>query len=96
MRERLNKWVSEAVSNPWRAPWSGQRVGKDVRAGAVFLSACFLFVVIDVLLQYIAGDNPLDLSIKNIVVTVLYGYVATIFLRVALTGHSPKGWIPWR
>jgi hypothetical protein len=95
MRERLEKWAREAAKDPWRAPWSGQRVSIVARIGAWFLTLCFLFATIYVTSPYIAGSKPLDLSIQDIANAVLFAYALALFSRVALTGRAPKGWVPW-
>jgi len=96
MRDRLSEWAKEAAKDPWRAPWSGQRVGLVARIGAGFLSVCFLFATIYLASPYVGGSKPLDLSIQDIVNAVLLAYGIELFTRVALTGRAPKGWMPWQ
>jgi len=96
MRDRLNERVKEAAKNPWRAPWSGQRVSLIARVGAGFLSACFLFATIYVVSPYVGGSKPLDLSVQDIANAVLFAYGIALFTHVALTGRTPKGWLPWQ
>jgi len=95
MRERLRTWAKEAARNPWRAPWSNQRVSVVMRIGAGFLSACFLLAAIYVASPYIGGSKPLDLSLPEVANMLLFAYLIALFTRVALTGRAPKGWFPW-
>jgi hypothetical protein len=96
MRERLDKWAREAARHPWRAPWYGRRVSLVTRVGAGFLAACFLIATIYVSSPYVTGSKSLDLSVQDIANAALFAYALALFARVALTGHAPKGWMPWQ
>lgn len=96
MKRRLAEWAKEAAKDPWRAPWSGQRVSVITRIGGGFLTLCFALVALMVASPYAWGHKALELSFSELAHVVLFGYLIILFGRVAVTGHAPKTWVPWR
>ncbi len=79
-----------------RAPWSGHKVSAITRVGGGFLALCLSLVAVSVALPYVLGHKDLEFTLLELGHVVLFGYLIMLFGRVAITGHSPKTWVPWQ
>ncbi|WP_445769231.1 hypothetical protein [Rheinheimera sp.] len=78
-------------------PWSGEKVGGFFRALAWVFVLCatvaFSSVLYALYKEGFHGVAQIDGSMFGAVIAF---YLFLVFLKVAVTGHAPQGWIPWR
>jgi hypothetical protein len=80
------------------APWNGEKVNSFVRILAIIFIICGLFAFGSLLFALLEKG---ELTFSNIDFRMLIGilsapYCFLLFLKVAVTGHAPKSWIPWK
>ena len=79
------------------APWSGEKIGTFIRALAWIFVLCAIVAFSSFLYsQYKEGFHGFDQMGSSMFGAVAAFYLFLLFLKVAVTGHAPKGWIPWR
>jgi Trk-type K+ transport system membrane component len=80
------------------APWKGEKVTPFIRILAIIFIICGLFAFCSLLYAFFERGN---VSSDNLDFRSLFGmlsapYCFLLFLKVAVTGHAPKSWIPWK
>ena len=79
------------------APWSGERVGRVIRALAWVFVLCAIVAFAGVLHSAYTEGFPGSYQMGGSMFSAVAAfYLFLVFLKVALTGHAPKSWIPWR
>ena len=89
MRERIREHLRRISLNP--CPWYGQKVTRSGRVGAGFLALLGIVVAFLALQPYVVGGKSLDLSLDLVANFLLAAYLLALFIRVAASGHAPKG-----
>lgn len=79
------------------APWSGEKIGRFFRALAWVFVLCVIIAFTSVLYSlYKEGFHSFDQNDGSMFGAAVAFYLFLVFLKVSVTGHAPKGWIPWR
>lgn len=79
------------------APWSGERVRPFIRVLAWVFVLCAIVAFAGLLhALYKEGPPSFDQIGGSVFGAVAAFYLLLVFLKVAITGHAPKGWMPWR
>lgn len=80
------------------APWNGEKVSLFIRILAIIFIICGLIAFCSLLYAFFERGN---VSSDNLDFRALFGmlsapYCFLLFLKVTVTGHAPKSWIPWK
>jgi len=80
------------------APWNGEKVSLFIRILAKIFIICGLIAFCSLLFSFFERGN---VSFDNLDFGAIFGmlsapYCFLLFLKVAVTGHAPKSWIPWK
>lgn len=79
------------------APWSGERVNPIIRALAWIYVMCGIVAFAGVLyVLYLKGFPGFDIMNGSIFGIIAAFYLFLVFFKVAISGHAPRSWIPWR
>jgi hypothetical protein len=79
------------------APWTGERVRPFIRVLAWVFVLCAIVAFAGLLYAlYKEGPPSSGRTGGSIFGTVAACYLLLVFLKVAITGRAPKGWMPWR
>lgn len=79
------------------APWSGERVKPFIRVLAwIFVSCAVIAFAGSLYALYEEGPPSFDQMGGGVFGAIAALYLLLVFLKVAITGHAPRGWIPWR
>jgi hypothetical protein len=80
------------------APWSGEKVSLFIRVLAIIFIFCGLIVFCSLLFSFFERRNVSfdNLDFKNVFGMLSAIYCFLLFFKVAVTGHAPKSWIPWK
>jgi len=81
-----------------KAPWNGEKVNLFIRYLVIIFIICaliafsrFLFTLFD------SGTTTLNiLDFRSWFGMLSAPYCFLLFLKVAVPGHAPKSWIPWK
>ncbi len=81
-----------------QAPWNGEKVNLFIRSLAIIFIICALIAFSSLLIAFFERGN---VSFDNLDFRAVFGmlsapYCFLLFLKVAVTGHAPKSWIPWK
>ena len=85
------------------APWNGEKVNLFIRSLAIIFIICALIALIALIALssllfalFESGEITLNiLDFRSVFVMLAAPYCFLLFLKVAVTGHAPKSWIPW-
>lgn len=79
-----------------QAPWSGQKVAGLARCLAALVAAGGLFSL-GAILFALSRDGPPQLHRGlGACMGILLFYYTALFSYVAIKGHAPPGWLPWK
>ncbi|QOL24979.1 hypothetical protein LP316_11765 [Thalassotalea sp. LPB0316] len=75
-------------------PWNGEKVNLFIRLLAITFIVCALFAFNALIekgnLTTVGGDW------RDYIAIAFTPYCFILFLKVAITGHAPKTWLPWK
>jgi len=80
------------------APWNGEKVHLFIRSLAIIFVICALIAFSGLLFGlFDRGEiNFNNLDFSSVIGMASAPYCFLLFLKVAVTGHAPKSWIPWK
>ena len=80
------------------APWNGEKVNLFIRSLAIIFVICALFAFGSLLYALFESDvSPFtDLDLRALFGMLAAPYCFLLFLKVAVTGHAPRTWLPWK
>ncbi len=80
------------------APWNGEKVNMFMRCLAIIFVICALVAFSGLLFSLLEeGEIIFDsIELRTVIGMVSAPYCFLLFLKVAVTGHAPKSWIPWQ
>lgn len=80
-----------------KAPWAGEKVGYFIRGLAMLFILCAVYVCYLLLVNFpeLVWESLPHHPVK-ILNMFTSPYIFLLFLRVAVTGHAPKSWVPWK
>ncbi|MDP2486991.1 hypothetical protein [Pseudoalteromonas marina] len=80
------------------APWNGEKVSLFIRILAIIFIICGLIAFCSLLFALFERGNVNfdNLSFRDVFGILSVPYCFLLFLKVAVTGHAPKSWIPWK
>lgn len=80
------------------APWNGEKVNLFIRSLAIIFIICALIAFSSLLFAlFESGEITLNiLDFRSVFGMLAAPYCFLLFLKVAVTGHAPKSWIPWK
>tara|TARA_R110002033_G_C3879539_1_gene237921 strand:- start:149 stop:397 length:249 start_codon:yes stop_codon:yes gene_type:complete len=80
------------------APWNGEKVNFFIRSLAIIFIICALIAFSSLLFSlFESGEITLNiLDFRSVFGMLAAPYCFLLFLKVAVTGHAPKSWIPWK
>lgn len=79
-----------------KAPWSGDKVSTFIRILAWFFVLCATFAIGGSIYFSYKDGLPKIEDFRGLFGAVSGVYLYFVFLKVALSGKAPLGWIPWR
>ncbi len=80
------------------APWNGEKVNLFIRCLAILFVICALVVFCGLFFELLKeGEiNIGRIDFRAVIGMVSAPYCFLLFLNVAVTGHAPTSWIPWK
>ena len=80
------------------APRNGEKVSLFIRILAIIFIICGLIAFCSLLFALFERGNVNfdNLGFRDVFGMLSAPYCFLLFLKVAVTGHAPKSWIPWK
>jgi hypothetical protein len=79
-----------------KAPWADQVVSPSVRVLAWIITACALFALSAAAYFTVLEGPPKEYIWQTIGMLSGAIYLTAVFIRVAISGRAPTGWLPWK